>query len=186
MGAEKSKAPLIAMAVLAVITALPLIWGIYYFGIFLGYGSWNVRGHQEFAKNGIAQIQPAAEMDKLFEDCRHYIVYSGSESVSTWNATAYFGGRYELTMQVPVEIKSESHGSVIGEPKFYLNEVESVSVSPSGQIGATYSASIHFDYEQWQKVVSSGGDFSEIGFTVKPTAVPDFPKFANAGRQSGE
>jgi len=183
----RKKTPLIAklgIAALCVVGAIPVLWAIFYFGIYIGYGNWKVRGHQEFARNGISQIQPAAEMEELFEDCRHYIVYTGRESQSTWNATAFFGGRYELTMQVPVDIKSKNSGSMVGPPKFYLHEVESVSISPSGQVGASFSEDFRFDESQWRGVYDSGGDFSSIGFTLKTTPVPNFQRFADASRPS--
>ena len=169
---------------MAVVVAIPIAWAVFYFGIYIGYGNWKVRGHQEFARNGVSQIQPAAEMDNLFDDCRHYIVYSGRGVVSTWNTTAYFGGRYELTMQVPVDIKSSSSGSVIADPRFYLNEVDSVSVSASGGVGASFSRGIELDAAQWKKVYESGGDFSEVGFTIINTHVPDFQQYTGAGRPS--
>ena len=173
MGDARRKTPLIAkigLASLFVVGAISVLWAIFYFGIYIGYGNWKVRGHQDFARNGISQIQPAAEMGELFEDCRHYIVYTGRGSVSTWNTTAFFGGRYELTMQVPVDIKSKNSGSMIGDPKFYLHEVDSISISPSGQVGASFSEDFRFDEAQWKKVYESGGDFSSIGFTIKATS----------------
>ena len=109
------KTPLIlkiGLVALLVVGAIPVLWAIFFFGIYIGYGNWKVRGHQEFARNGTSHIRPAAEMEELFDDCRHYIVYTGGGSASTWNATAFFGGRYELTMQVPVDIRSGNSGSM--------------------------------------------------------------------------
>jgi hypothetical protein len=187
MEQARRKTPLIAKiglgAVFAVV-AIPVLWAIFYFVIYIGYGNWQVRGHQEFARSGVSQIQPAAEMEDLFEDCRHYIVYAGHGQVSTWNTTAYFGDRYTLTMQVPVDIRSKDSGSMIGDPKFYLHEVESVDISPSGQVGASFSADFKFDAAQWKKVYESGGDFSSIGFTIKKSSVTNFKKYADAGRPS--
>lgn len=187
MEKARNKKPLIAkigIVAICVVGAIPVLWAIFYFGIYIGYGNWKVRGHQEFATNGVSQIQPAAEMEELFDDCRHYIVYTGRESVSTWNATAYFGDRYELTMQVPVDIQSKDSGSMIGDPKFYLHEVESVSISSSGQVGASFSEDFRFDGGQWKMVYESGGDFRTIGFTIKATPVPNFKKYSDASRPS--
>lgn len=175
---------LLAYAILAVILVIPVAWFVLYFGFYIGYGNWKNWGHQDFARNGVSQIQPAAEMEELFDDCRHYIVYSGRSSVSTWNATAFFGDRYQLTMQVPVEISSKNSGSMIGEPKFYLLEVESVSISPSGQVGASFSEDFKFGATQWKKVYESGGDFGSIGFTIKTDPVTNFQKYADASRPS--
>lgn len=187
MKPARNKNPLIAKigkAALFVVVSILLLWAVVFFGIYIGYGNWKVRGHQEFARIGLSQVQPAAMMDELFDDCRHYIVYAGRESQSTWNSTAFFGDQYELTMQVPVDIKSKDSGSVIGEAKFYLNEIESVSVTSSGQIGASFSRNFRFNETQWKQVYDSGGDFGTIGFILKTTPVPNFQQYTNASRTS--
>jgi hypothetical protein len=140
------------------------------------------RHHQNFAANGVSQIQPSKQMDELYEDCRHYITYGQNNTL--FNSVAYFGDRYELTMQVPVDIKTKDSGSIIGKPKFYLHEVESVSISPTSQVGATFSEDFRFDETQWKKVYDSGGDFSLIGFTLKTTPVANFQRYADASRPS--
>ena len=137
---------LLAIPVVSVL-AIPVIWVVLYFGIYLGYGNYKVRGHQDFAANGVSQIKPAMEMDQLFDDCRHFITY-GPNDVPLFNTVAYFGDRYELTMQVPVDIQSESSGTITAKPQFYLNEVKSVSISSSGQVGASFSRNLIFGI-QW-------------------------------------
>jgi hypothetical protein len=155
-----------------------LFWAIY-----VGYGNYKTWGHQEFAANGVAQIEPAAQMDKLYDDCRHYITYSGRDTVSTWNAVAYFGGRYVLTMQVPVEIESRNTGKIVGEPRFYLLEVEKVSISASGQVSASFSRGHQFGSGEWQTVFRSHGDFATIGFQMRTSApVVGFDSYARASR----
>lgn len=173
--------PRLILISLGVIAAVPILWAVFYFGVYLGLGNYRVRGHQEFAAGGVSQIEPAREMDRLFADCRHFITYG---ETPLFNSVAYFGDRYVLTMQVPVDIESASTGRMIGEPRFYLDEVAAVTVSPSGQTGATFSRNLNFDAEQWRQVFDSGGDFSTIGFHVDMTAVPDFQKYAAAGRPS--
>jgi hypothetical protein len=73
---------------------------------------------------------------------------------------------------------------MIGKPQFYLEEVEAVSVSPSGQVSASYSRGLAFGGAAWQQVFDGHGDFSTIGFEVNSTAVPKFRDFAAAGRPS--
>ncbi len=73
---------------------------------------------------------------------------------------------------------------MIGEPKFYLLEVKSVSISPSGQVGASFSKDFKFDTAQWKKVYESGGDFGSIGFSIKTDPVANFQKYADATRPS--
>lgn len=164
------------------IVVLPVVYVL--FLILILVSNWRPGKDRVFARNGISQIQPAAEMDKLYPDCRHYIVYSGRESISTWNTTAFFGGRYSLTMQVPVRIKSKNSGSMIGDPKFYLNEVEAVTVQSSGQIMTSFSRNLNFDADQWEQVYKSGGDFETIGFTIKTTSIKNFKLYADDSRPS--
>ena len=182
MSNRKLLAVLLAIPVAAVLSIL-MIWVVFYFGVYLGYGNYKVRGHQDFAANCVSQIQPAMEMDQLFEDCRHFITY-GANDVPLFNSVAYFGDRYELTMQVPVDIQSESSGTMTRKPQFYLNEVKVVSVSLSGQVGASFSRNLNFGIAEWQSLYEADGDFSTIGFNVDTTSVPDFRKYAAACRPS--
>jgi len=126
-------------------------------------------------------LLPAAQMDELFKDCRHYITY-GPNNVPLFNSVAYFGDRYELTMQVPVEIESDSSGSIIGTPNFYLNETSAISVSPTGQIGASFSRNLNFGPAKWRQVYNGNGDFGKIGFVVNPAPVPNFKQYTDACR----
>jgi len=160
------------------ILVIPVSWFVLYFG-YIGYGNWKNWGHQDFARNGVSQIQPAAEMEELFDDCRHYIVYTGRSSVSTWNATAFFGDRYQLTMQVPVEILSSTSGHTIAEPEFVLLEVERIT---DGGRGARFSRQLEFGQTEWDKLYASKGNFMTIGFTTIDTPVTNFEQYARASR----
>ncbi|PHS13208.1 MAG: hypothetical protein COA78_07195 [Blastopirellula sp.] len=124
------------------------------------------------------------QMDQIYSDCRHFITY-GKENVPLFNSVAYFGDRYELTMQVPVEIRSETSGSMIGEAQFYLNEVRAVDIPPS-QIGASFSGGIEFGSTKWQQVYKADGDFGVIGFKINTVPVPvaNFKVYSAASRPS--
>lgn len=141
------------------------------------------RHHDDFAANRVAQIPPARQMDGLFDDCRHNIRY-GPNGVPQFNSVAYFGDRYQLTMQVPVRIDSASSGAMVGEPTFHLNEVSKVTVSPSGQVQASFSRGIDFGSAEWALVYNADGDFSQIGFVTKPTGIPNFQVYAGALQSS--
>ena len=181
---SKRKVFVLLLAVpVVVLISIPLIWAFLYFGVYLGYGSYRGRIHQEFALNEVWQIKPAKEMDQLFDDCRHYITYR-SGYIPQFNSEAYFGDRYVLHMQVPVEISSPSDGRITGEPQFYLHEVQSISISPDGQISASFSNQLDFGSSEWKTLYDAKGDFSTIGFNTNPTAVPDFAKYAAACRPS--
>ena len=139
--------------------------------------------YSKFAAQGFRQIQPAKQMNNLYADCRHYTTF-GPNDTPLFNSVAYFGGRYELTMQVPYEIFSDGRGAMTGPPTFYLSEVGKVSISPSGQTSADFSDSLIFDIDKWKQVYKSDGDFSKIGFKINPTGVPNFKKYADASRPS--
>jgi hypothetical protein len=175
--------PILFVVPVVAVLAVPFIWAVLYFGLYIGYGNYKVWGHQEFAANGVSQIKPAREMDQLFSDCRHSITY-GANDVPLFQSEAYFGDRYELTMQVAVSIQSASSGVTVGKPQFYLNEVSAVTVSPSGQVGASFSRNLNFGAAKWQQVYESGGDFSTIGFNVNTTSVANFRSYAHANRPS--
>jgi hypothetical protein len=158
--------PLVVLGVAIVVVAA---WAFFFFVIYLGFGNYQTRGHQEFARNGMSQIEPARQMDELFENCKHSITYTGPEGTSTWNATAYFGGRYSLNMKVPVEIESSTVGRTTGEPRFVLHEVRKITISPSGLVETSFEASgqLEFGHSDWRKIVAARGDFGAIGYRVK-------------------
>jgi len=172
--------PIIGIALLLLI---PCIWAILYFGVYIGYGNYKNFGHQEFAARGVSQIEPAAQLDQLFEDCRHYITY-GPKGVPLFNSVVYFGGRYQLTMQVQVVIHSSSSGTMTGEPKFYLNEISEITFYPGGQIGASFSRNFEFGFAQWTQVYKANGAWGEVGIDLNPTPVENFQKYAAASRPS--
>lgn len=167
----------LAAAPLAIVLLFILYWSLLFVTVFQN------RGHRDFAANGVAQIQPAKQMDERYDDCRHYITY-GQDNVPLLNTVAYFGDRYELTMQVPVKIHSKESGETIGEPKFYLNQISNVSVSPSGQVTASFSGGLEFGPNEWKQVYESNGDFSKIGFNINSAGVPNFKKYTDASRPS--
>ena len=160
---------------------VPLAWAVFYFGIYLGYGNYKVKGHQDFAANSVALITPAHEMDQLYADCRHFITYTQADS-PVFNSVAYFGGRYELTMQVPVDIQSATSGSMIGSPIFYLHEISSVTVLPGGQVNTSYSRGLEFGPREWATVYSTNGNYSTIGFNVITTPVANYAQHVTAAR----
>lgn len=141
------------------------------------------RYQQEFAANGVSQIAPARQMDELFNDCRHYVTF-GQNNLTLFNSVAYFGDRYELTMQIPIDINSKYSGSAIGEPQFYLNEIREITISSKGKTEATFSRNLNFGSTKWAQLYNADGDFGEIGFTVNPESIPNFKAYTDKTRQS--
>ena len=101
--------------------------------------------------------------------------FNGKDSVlrKTFVTEAYFGGRYQLTMQADVEL--DRNDKVItklrSEPTFVLRELESVE-TPQGFYHPDvprWRREDRFDLEAWNKVVAADGDFSVIGITIDTT-----------------
>ena len=169
------------IALISAIILLPALFVFLFYALYFGQGLFTF-WHQSFAANGVAQIKPASQMDAMYADCRHFITY-GPNNVSIWNSVAYFDGRYELTMQVPVQISSSTSGRMTGQPQFHLREVSAVSVDPDGQVGAKFSREFVFGLAQWKNVVDAGGDFGAIGFKMNTGApVKDFEAHAKGAR----
>ena len=125
-------------------------------------------------------------MEVLFGEGDYFIThYNFSPVPKTWNTEVFFGGRYELTLQLDVEIDYRKRNVVksVTPPTFYLREVERVQFSPSGQPMVFYSDDWSFDETRWKKLVASGGDWSQIGISLKSNAVPGFDQYEKAMRE---
>ena len=123
---------------------------------------------------------PGAPMD-------HFITHFGfSNEPVTWNTVVFFGGRYELTYQVDVEVnyKENRVSRFVSEPHFYLWEVASISYLPDGRVTASYTPGNHkFGEKEWNEFVAGKGDFSKIGFQINTNApLPDFDAYVRAVR----
>jgi hypothetical protein len=101
--------------------------------------------------------------------------FNGKDSVlrKTFVTEAYFGGRYQLTMQADVEL--DRNDKVItklrSQPTFVLRELESVE-TPQGfyhRDVPRWRREDRFDLEAWNKVVAADGDFSVIGIKIDTT-----------------
>lgn len=171
----------VAIASVLVLLA-PCSLAIWYYGS-LAHQAYRNRNHQKFAAQSVDQIEPARQMEESFADCRHFITY-GEHDVPLFNSVAYFGDRYQLTMQVPVQIDSPTEGHIIGDPRFLLLEVGRVDVTPAGNVSATFSRNFRFTATEWRTVYRNGGDFSTVGFAINPAPVKDFGVYAAADRPS--
>lgn len=147
-----------------------------------------LRDVRERAVKSAAKFLPAAlQIERMFSTSNkkqafpstdHFFAtyeFNGKDSVlhKTFVTEAYFGGRYQLTMQADVAL--DRNDKVItklrSQPTFVLRELESVE-TPKG----FYSPDVprwrredRFDLEAWNKVVAADGDFSVIGITIDTT-----------------
>ena len=72
-------------------------------------------------QSGIDSLPWPRQMESLFGAGDHFITHFGFESgPRTWNTVVYFGGRYELALQVEVEINYSKNkvGKVVSSPTF--------------------------------------------------------------------
>ena len=147
-----------------------------------------LRDVRERAVKSAAQFLPAAiqiermfstsDKKQVFPSTDHFFStyeFNGRDSVlrKTFVTEAYFGGRYQLTMQADVEL--DRNDKVItklrSEPTFVLRELESVE-TPQGFYHPDvprWRREDRFDLEAWNKVVAADGDFSVIGITIDTT-----------------
>jgi hypothetical protein len=144
-----------------------------------------LKDYKETVRSGIKARPWPKEMEALFGEGDHFIThYNFSPGPKTWNTEVFFGGRYELTLQVDVEIdyKKRTVVKVVTPPSFNLREVEHVQIDPSGLPTAFYSNDWTFDEARWKRLVVSGGDWLQIGILLKSNTVPGFDQYEKAMR----
>jgi hypothetical protein len=118
--------------------------------------------YQEVHRNGIESIPWAKQMDEHWgEDVDHFITYFGSDKQPLiWNSEVFFGGRFRLSLQVPVNVDYDDETvTVAGEPLFVLVAVSTVT-HDNGAWGAKFDANLDrkFDQVKWHEFVESGFD----------------------------
>jgi hypothetical protein len=126
----------------------------------------------------IERMFSTSDKKQVFPSTDHFFStyeFNGKDSVlrKTFVTEAYFGGRYQLTMQADVEL--DRNDKVItrlrSQPTFVLRELESVEM-PDGfyhRDVPRWRREDRFDLEAWNKVVAADGDFSVIGITIDTT-----------------
>ena len=137
-------------------------------------------------KSGINSLPWPKEMEALFGEGDHFITHYGfSPGPKEWHTDIFFGGRYELALQVDVEIDYEKNlvKTNTSPPKFYLSEVESLIRKPNRPVGAKIAHEWILDEAKWKKLVQSKGDWSAIGIPVKTNSpIPGFDEYVNGWR----
>ena len=102
-----------------------------------------------------------------------------------WTTLVYFGGRYELRMQVELETSYDFSEvtKVKGEPNFYFFELPRVHNPPND--GGSYNGNSqrHFGRAEWRRIVAAKGDFSVIGIKLnRGPPIPGFDQYVRALR----
>jgi hypothetical protein len=107
---------------------------------------------------------------RLFTDADHFIThYTGTKGPRYWNSKAVLHERYVLTMQFKIDLDASGvRVTATSPPKYYLHEVTSVTVTPSGQVsGISYGSTVEFGPAEWKKLEAAKGDLSAIGIKAK-------------------
>jgi hypothetical protein len=150
-----------------------------------GCGSSSMKDYERIHRSASSVLPAAVEMEEMYGSADHFITHFGlkSQKTNTWNTEVFFGDRYELTMQVEVLVHyDDARIEVIGDPHFYLREVERVDVSDDGRVSGSYSGGAKFSNAEWKKVYEAHGDFAVIGIKLNPEPVENFDKNVAAVR----
>lgn len=132
-------------------------------------------------EHGVRAMSWAADFDRTFAGAEHGIsYYTGDAGPRTWYSKVGIGGRYHLTMQVPIDLDaSGTRVTPTGAPTFTLVEVREITISPDedGQRVISYvpDGQVEFGPDAWARLVAAHGDLSAVGVAVK--AGPPVPGF---------
>jgi hypothetical protein len=144
-----------------------------------------MEGYQKALQSGLQMIPQSREIQEVLGDADHFISYHGSlVSGCEWNTEVFFGGRYCLTMQVPVRMGKDFDKvlAVVGEPAFDLVEVE--EIREDGLVIYNRRAERRFGAKEWSKVYKAHGDFSAIDIKLqKGPPVKNFDKHVQQVRK---
>lgn len=162
----------IAFVCVLVLLALPVVWWV----VFVAGPMSMTEGHHEYVAGAAGQIEAVADFDRLFPGSKRFLSYRPGTRPQV-NCVAFFGGRYQLDMVVPVEITSATEGRATGPPRFFLYEVESFTLFPDGRAsGLSYADQLPVPADAWERFVESGGDVAELGLDPDAEPLPDFEK----------
>ena len=144
--------------------------------LFAGCSPPHWENYDQTIGHGTVSIPSVAQFKELFPKSRHFITYyTGREGPSVWNSKAGIGNRYILTMQFPVTLdRANAKVTKFGDPKFFLNEVTTVSQLPDGRFSILHGLDIRFEGDTWNKFVRSHGDPAVLGLVTPILPVPRF------------
>jgi hypothetical protein len=131
--------------------------------------AWVPLSYSLAVKSGRSTVPYVRQFEQTFPGSSHSISYfTGTHGPTHWNSNALVHGRYTLTMQMSLRLSLLRNRIVSAEePRFWLVEIESLSVE-AGRVTAIQSggAQVTFGPAEWQRVVDSGGDLSQLGIQV--------------------
>lgn len=137
--------------------------------------------------DGLSKFAPARQIASRYHDVDHYLT-DGGNSRCIWNTVAFFDGRFELRLCIPVRIDySALTVTQTGEPKFFLWVLKRVTVPPpqKGGASADIESERKFGSDEWKKFVSSDYDLTALGIprdAIHP--IEHFQEYVRAARRS--
>jgi hypothetical protein len=145
--------------------------------------------HDKVVRDGVENLILPKEVESLFgmSNVDHFISNFGSKTnTPVWNSVAYFGGRYELTLQVPISIDYEkcSLNGAVNSAMVVINEVIKVDISKSGIAGATLEGEWRLNENLWKWLVKNNGDWTMVQVPIVTNApVNGFDEFVRQKRE---
>ena len=126
-------------------------------------------------------------MNAQYEEVDNFIVNFGfGEQPQQWQTVAFIGGRFELTLVVPVTVDySKRTLTQAGAPKFHLCAAQSIRMLDGDQPETTYDAKLgrEFGIEEWNKFVHSGFDLTSFGIPKSEVhSIPHWKEYVHACR----
>jgi len=147
--------------------------------------------YKQTVRSGLQTLPWPLEIEQLFGDADHFLThwnFSGDDPLM-WQTDVFFGGRFELAMEVRVEVDYWNRKVVkaVSPPKFYLWSWGKIVVEPGGGV-TSYRAEDsgwgEFGEAEWRKLVAAKGDWSVIGIALGNTnPVPNFDALVQATRR---
>jgi hypothetical protein len=144
--------------------------------------------HDKVVRFGVETLILPKEVESLFgtTNVDHFISNFGSKKDGPiWNSVAYFGGRYVLSLRVPIAIdydKCQLIGAT-NSSMVQINEVIKVEISTSGIAGASMKGQWRLNENEWKWLVKNMGDWSVVNIPILTNApVKGFDEFVRQAR----
>lgn len=149
----------------------------------------------KIVRDGTQKLSLAREVNLLFgaTNVDHFLAsYATQADGPSLNSITSFGGRYTLTIQIPIAIDYKNckvKGS-IGEPFIEVSETAKVEIERSGAAVATPDGYWRLSESEWKRFVSNNGNWSVVKIPIRTNApVKGFAEYVRqmrAGRVDRE
>ncbi len=127
------------------------------------------------------QIPEAIQMQEAFsQHASHFIANYGQRTSTLWNSEVFFGGRYSLSLVVPIVMDYESgEARITGAASFVLLEYGEIKRLSNGNLSGTIGREWKFGSKDWKKICRSADDidFSRAGITLNESGMDGFEDF---------